>query len=92
MVFKNKEEVIVPNNRTNVFVEAFTTCYARLKLYRYLHQLQHQVLYYDTDSVIYKWCAGQPMIPTGDFLGDMTDELDGYAIKRQVTLCYARLL
>ena len=30
-----------------------------------------------TDSVIYRWREGQPYIPTGFFLGQMTDELEG---------------
>ena len=42
--------------------------------------MQHQVLYYDTDSVIYQWKEGQTEIETGDFLGEMTDELDGDTI------------
>ena len=46
-------------------------------MYSYLERLNQQVLYYDTDSVIYKWCDGQTKIETGDYLGDMTDELDG---------------
>ena len=50
---------------------------ARLKLYSYLNRLQEQVLYYDTDSVIYRWRPGQCSIKTGDYLGEMTDELDG---------------
>ena len=33
------------------------------------------MLYYDTDSVIFKQAPGQPSIPVGDFLGDMTNEL-----------------
>ena len=43
-------------------------------------RLQKQVLYYDTDSVIYRWKEGQPQIDIGDYLGDMTDELDGDVI------------
>ena len=43
--------------------------------------MQKQVLYYDTDSVIYKWRDGQTEIETGDFLGEMTDELDGDTIE-----------
>lgn len=35
------------------------------------------MLYYDTDSVIFTQLPGQPTIPVGDFLGDMTDELEG---------------
>ena len=72
-----KEDTVIPNNRTNVFIAAFTTCWARLKLYSYLQTLGEQVLYYDTDSVIYRWSAGLPKVPTGDYLGDLKDELSG---------------
>ena len=77
VVYAYKEDFILPNNRTNVFVAAFTTCWARLKLYSYLERLGDQVLYYDTDSVIYKWSADLRKVPTGDFLGDLKDELSG---------------
>ena len=77
VVYTYKEEAIIPNFRTNVFIAAFTTCHARLKLYSYLQTLGEQVLYYDTDSVIYKWSADLPKVPTGDFLGDLKDELEG---------------
>ena len=49
----------------------------RLKVYSHLQKLGEQVLYYDTDSVIYKWRDEQTEIETGDFLGDMKDELNG---------------
>ena len=39
--------------------------------------VEEQLLYYDTDSVIYSWKQDQPYIPTGVFLGQMTDELEG---------------
>ena len=64
------------NGRVNIFVAAFTTCYARLKLYSYLEQLQQRVLYFDTDSVNYPTRPGQLRIPLGDNLGIMTNELD----------------
>ena len=76
-VYSQTQENVVPSVKTNIFIAAFTTCHARLKLYSYLDRLQQQVLYYDTDSVIYRCLPDQPRIPTGDFLGDMTDELDG---------------
>ena len=41
------------NVNTNVFIAAFTTCWARLRLYEALELLGKQVLYYDTDSVLY---------------------------------------
>ena len=54
--------------------------WARLRLYEALGVLQEQVGYYDTDSVNYRWKAGQPSIPIGVFLGEMTDELEGDVI------------
>ena len=76
IVHANLEDNQPDNGRINIFVAAFTTCYARLKLYSYLDRLQQRVLYFDTDSVIYTDLPGQPDIPLGDYLGDMTDELD----------------
>ena len=74
---RNMEEFEEPNNKVNIVIAAFTTAYARLKLYDLLDQLQEQVLYYDTDSVIYLHEPGKPEPPLGDYLGDLTDELDG---------------
>ena len=31
----------------------------------------------DTDSIIYKWHPGVPELPTGLYLGQFKDELDG---------------
>ncbi|KAL9960272.1 hypothetical protein ACROYT_G033710 [Oculina patagonica] len=62
----------------NIFVACFTTCYARLKLYQDgLSRLKpEQILYFDTDSLIYKRAPTDPVLPLGDFLGDFTDELE----------------
>lgn len=51
--------------KTNVFVAAFTTSLARLKLYEALDFLGDRALYYDTDSVIYKTKPGQEKLPLG---------------------------
>ena len=85
VVYKQTPDNDLPSAKTNIFIAAFTTCWARLKLYSYLHRLQEQVLYYDTDSVIYKWKEGQPQIEIGDYLGEMTDELDGDVIQEFVS-------
>ena len=77
VVYQNLIENQPDNGRVNIFIAAFTTCHARLKLYEYLQLLQQQVLYFDTDSVIYSHQPGQPDIEPGDFLGEMTDELEG---------------
>ena len=84
-VYASVQENAVKGTKTNIFEAAFTTCHARLKLYESLDTLQQQVLYYDTYSVVYKWRPGQPSIAIGDFLGDMTDELDGDVITEFVS-------
>ena len=64
-----KEGACEPTSKVNIFTAAFTTTLARLELYESLEKLDQQVLYYDTDSVIYKWAPGLPDIPTGIYLG-----------------------
>lgn len=76
------EQCIAPPNKVdNVFIAAFTTAYGRLKLYSYLEQLQERVLYYDTDSIIYVTKEGERRLDLGNYMGDLTDELDGDSIK-----------
>lgn len=72
------EESFDPLSTVNVAIAAYVTAQARLKLYTYLEHLNERVLYYDTDSVIYISRPGEYEPPTGSFLGDMTDELEGY--------------
>ena len=74
--YRNTEEFAEQNNKVNVVIAAFTTAYARLKLYDLLDLLQERVLYYDTDSVIYVHKPGKPDPPLGNYLGDLTDELN----------------
>ena len=59
----------------NISIAAFTTCWERLRLYHHLDTVNLNALYPDTDSVVYKWWLGQPEIPLGNFLGEVTDEL-----------------
>ena len=75
--YRNTGEFAEQNNKVNVVIAAFTTAYARLKLYDLLDLLQERVLYYDTDSVIYVHKPGKPDPPLGNYLGDLTDELNG---------------
>ncbi len=75
--YKSVNEYTEPNSKANVIVAAFTTAYARLKLYDLLDLLQERALYYDTDSVIYVSEPGKPDPPLGNYLGDLTDELNG---------------
>ena len=74
--YKENDDFAEQNNKVNIVIAAFTTAYAGLKLYDLLDLLQERVLYYDTDSVIYVHEPGKPDPPLGDYLGDLTDELD----------------
>ena len=58
--YRNVGEFEEPDNKVNIVIAAYTTAYARLKLYDLLDLLQEQVLYYDTDSVIYVHEPGKP--------------------------------
>ncbi|CAI5679595.1 unnamed protein product [Oreochromis niloticus] len=81
----NERCVIPPGASNNVFIAAFTTAYARLKLYEYLEKLQRNVLYTDTDSLIYVVKEGEEPLELGNFLGDLTDELGGDTIQEFVS-------
>ncbi|CAB3977958.1 DNA polymerase [Paramuricea clavata] len=66
--------VTLPNR--NVVIAAFVTAYARLELFKVLHKLGSDVLYYDTDSVIYvENIEKGHVLETGCYLGQLTDEL-----------------
>jgi len=73
---KVSEYVAFEPKTTNVYVAAFTTCGARIKLWHVLHMLGMRVLYYDTDSVIYTQEKGESALPLGPYLGDLTNELE----------------
>ena len=64
--------------KTNIFIGTFTTCYARLELYKLLDKLQERVLYFDTYSVIYisnRTIPNQYNPVLGCLLGELTSEL-----------------
>lgn len=78
LLYCEKDFTATEPRNTNVYVACFTTCHARLKLYDVLSQLGHRVLYYDTDSVIYRHSKHDDCrLRLGDYLGDLTDELGG---------------
>ena len=76
--WRNKDEFIEIQPNTNVPIACYMTAQARLHLYGYLEKLQRRVLYFDTDSVIYKTAPGEPRLSTGSYLGELTNELEGY--------------
>ncbi|MCP4458015.1 MAG: hypothetical protein GY816_08330, partial [Cytophagales bacterium] len=66
---------------TNPVIAAYTTSQARLKLYDCLELLQERVIYYDTDSVVYLTrVEDTTKLPLGDYLGQLTNEIEGKRI------------
>ncbi|XP_071964130.1 uncharacterized protein [Antedon mediterranea] len=74
--YEDEEQFVEVNRKVNVVIAAFTTALARLKLYELLEKLQERVLYYDTDSVIFVSKPGVWDPPLGDYLGQLTTEVD----------------
>ena len=74
VTYKYKDQFVEDSFSTNVFIAAFTTSNARLRLYDMLERLDRNVVYYDTDSVVYI-DDGTNAINTDCMLGEWTDEL-----------------
>ena len=75
VTYKKKEEMNIPLKTGNVIVASFVTAYARLELFNLINKLQKKVLSFDTDSVIYSSCEGDEIVKTGNYLGQLTNEL-----------------
>ncbi|XP_068671232.1 uncharacterized protein [Montipora foliosa] len=61
--YKLQTHDVLPSPNLNIFVAVFTTCHARLRLYRALDHLGERVLYFNTDSVAYLHRPGDPAWP-----------------------------
>lgn len=66
-----------PSLHTNPIIASYVTMYGRLELYSYLEKLNKSVLYYDTDSVVFKSEPGGYRPEISPQVGKMTDELSG---------------
>lgn len=74
VTYKHKDVYVVDSTSTNIFIATFTTSNARLRLYDMLDRLGEDIVYYDTDSVVYI-DSGNNKVPTGSMLGDWSSEL-----------------
>ena len=74
MNYKLQDEYIKNDFNTNIAVASFTTSSARLRLYKGLEYLNRQVLYHDTDSIVYVYDPNNPdknkKMEIGDYLGE----------------------
>ena len=69
-------DYIESDDFSNIAVAALTTAYARLHLLESLNSIEpEQLIYCDTDSIVYKIIEGKPTLATGDYLGELTNEL-----------------
>ncbi|KAL3095127.1 hypothetical protein niasHT_027946 [Heterodera trifolii] len=79
LTYKPKEEFVDENKYSNVVISLYTTSMARLYLYEVLKKVTNtpgcEILYYDTDSIIYVHPEDNDPLPTGKgHLGELTDE------------------
>ncbi|KAI6186080.1 DNA-directed DNA polymerase [Aphelenchoides besseyi] len=75
-----RREFVRTPRSNNVPVACFVTDHARDVLFDYMQQVQGEILYMDTDSLIYVLEEGQRRVPEGDRLGQMTSERPGRRI------------
>jgi hypothetical protein len=74
--FKKNLESDMELTNTNVVLAAFTTAWGRMELYKYLDFLGDRCLYLDTDSIIFLTSTGMLNPDKGNFLGDLTCEVE----------------
>ena len=84
ITYNTKEEFIEEHGCSNVLIALWTTSAARIHLLKLLQKVDAtsgcEILYMDTDSVIYVHPENNDPLSTGPHLGDLTDECDGKKI------------
>ena len=74
---KKKLSTSIYLENRNIVVASFVTAYARLELYKLLDKFRENILYFDTDSVLFVSDETKSKkIETGNFLGELTNELE----------------
>ncbi|KAI8490466.1 hypothetical protein Bbelb_317340 [Branchiostoma belcheri] len=73
--YANTTDYIASPPNTNIYIAAFTTAHARLKLFKTLDKLGDAVRYYDTDSIICR-CNDSNRVELGDYLGEFSNEVE----------------
>ena len=82
--FRNSDQFEEDSGITNEILAAFTTCFARLELYKHMESVGRNLLYVDTDSMIfvakkYTGPNGETFFENfpqiGSSLGELTNEL-----------------
>lgn len=77
ITYQTKKEFLSVPKYTNIAIAAFTTAHARCRLYEVLDNIPSEdILYMDTDSVLFVEHENRCPVTTGNFLGDLTDECE----------------
>ena len=84
ITYNTKEEFIEEHGCSNVLLSLWTTSAARIKLLKLLQKVDAtpgcEILYMDTDSIIYVHPRDNNPLSTGPHLGDLSDEIAGKEI------------
>ena len=76
--YKYKSDDMCKEGNTSLSIAAYVTSWARLKLLELIEEIETEpgrILYMDTDSVIFVHHEDQTAPKTGDYLGDLADEI-----------------
>lgn len=78
MHWENKKQTVGINPNLNLYISIFTAAYGRLKLYEIMDKVGKDVIYYDTDSLVYIVRDGVDPLKEdqGDYLGQLAVEHD----------------
>ncbi|KAH7693376.1 hypothetical protein AAVH_39589, partial [Aphelenchoides avenae] len=84
VTYTHKKDFVEEAPSSNIFVSLFTTSAARLRLYEYMCQVtdhpRSELLYTDTDSIIYEHPVGDNPVEVGEYLGQMSNEYPKHTI------------
>lgn len=72
------KENFSPHLKTNVVIAAFVTAQECLKRYFFLELFSEPIIYAGTDSLVFTQKPVEVASNTGEFLGDVTNEIDRY--------------
>ena len=72
----DKDFIHQGNKDANIALGCFVTAYGRMKLYEEMKKIGENLLYFDTDSLLFISKPEAYLPELGDYLGDFTSELD----------------
>uniref|UniRef100_A0A914QTG8 DNA-directed DNA polymerase n=1 Tax=Panagrolaimus davidi TaxID=227884 RepID=A0A914QTG8_9BILA len=79
IIYNEKKDFIVENDASNIIISLWTTSAARIKLYEIMDIIVNTpgctLIYTDTDSVIFECPENFCPLETGNYLGELTDEV-----------------